>query len=198
MRRQHGDALARGEHVGNPPVHRRVVGVHHDLDVTIGQARVEMVVHRPADQRDAERLAHGSTMRTPVIAPSSRKSAPDVNVVGAARYTTAAATSSHDTIRTRGWRRGNAATAAEGSNVSQVSRSTHGLHTVPGDTQLTRMPRPVSSAAIAFVSASTAPFDAPYTARSTRPTEATTEQVLTIAPDPAARIAGRNARLTFA
>ena len=65
---------------------------------------------------------------------------------------------------------------------SATSRSTHGLQTVPGETQLTRMPWAISSAAIALVSASTAPFDAPYTARSTRPTDATTEQVLTTAP----------------
>src|SRR5205085_2494217 len=151
----------RGEQLGDPSVEGRVVLVHHDLDVAVAQARVEMVVHRPTDERDAQRAgswAHGSTMRTPVMAPSSRKSAPDVKVVGAARYTTAAATSSHDTIRPRGWRRRNAATAAAGSGVSPVSRSTHGLHTVPGDTQLTRIPRPISSAAIALVRASTAPF----------------------------------------
>jgi hypothetical protein len=79
-----------------------------------------------------------------------------------------------------------------------MRRSTHGLWTVPGDTQLIRMPLPISSAAIALVSESTAPFDAEYTARSTRPTDAATEQVLTIAPRPATRMLGSTARLMLA
>ena len=65
---------------------------------------------------------------------------------------------------------------------------------MPGETQLTRMPYGSSSTAMARVSASTAPFDAEYTARSTRPTDATTEHVLTTTPRPAARITGRPAR----
>ena len=55
------------------------------------------------------------------------------------------------------------------------------MSTVPGFTQLTRMPSPTWSAAIAIVSDSTAPFDALYTARSGRPAVAAIEHRLTTA-----------------
>src|SRR5689334_24449302 len=100
-------------------------------------------------------------------------------------------------MRPSGWRRRSASNAASGSGWAATVRSTHGLATVPGDTQFTRIPYGSSSTAIARVSASTAPFDAEYTARSTRPTDATTEQVLTTAPRRASRITGSTARDMF-
>ena len=63
-------------------------------------------------------------------------------------------------------------------------------------TQLTRMPSPTWSAAIASVSDSTAPLVALYSARWGRPAVAATEQVLTIAAAEDARSAGRQARET--
>ena len=63
-----------------------MVGVDDDLDAVGNEALVEMVVHRAADQGDPQRpVGHGDTIRTPEIPPSSRKSAPVVKVVGAAR-----------------------------------------------------------------------------------------------------------------
>ena len=53
------------------------------------------------------------------------------------------------------------ARAAAGSGAAASSRPTHGVSTVPGQTQLTRMPSAAQSAAIARVSAYTAPLLAP-------------------------------------
>ncbi len=63
-----------------------MVGVDDDLDV-IAKAFVEVVVHGSADERDPQRVgrSHDDTIRTPVMPPSSRKSAPVVKVVGAER-----------------------------------------------------------------------------------------------------------------
>ena len=58
-----------------------------------------------------------------------------------------------------GWRRRSASYVAAGSSVAATSRCTQGLSTVPGEMQLTRMPYGTSSAAIALVSAWTAPFE---------------------------------------
>ena len=52
---------------------------------------------------------------------------------------------------------------------------------MPGTTALTRMPSRTWSAAMARVSAATAPLLAAYSARFGTPIAATTEQVLTIA-----------------
>ena len=65
-----------------------------------------------------------------------------------------------------------------------------------GCTQLTRMPSRTWSAAIARVSASTAPLLAEYRARCGRPAVAAIEQVLTIAACSDARRCGRAARVT--
>ena len=79
---------------------------------------------------------------------------------GLARYAMAAATSSALTMRPVGWRALSAARSAAGSAAAASSRPTHGVSTVPGLTQVTRMPSPTWSAAMARVSASTAPLDA--------------------------------------
>ena len=68
-----------------------------------------------------------------------------------------------------------------GSGVASASRWTHGVSAVPGTTQLTRIPSPTWSAAMARVRASTAPLVALYRARLGRPTTAAIEQVFTIA-----------------
>ena len=60
-------------------------------------------------------------------------------------------------------------------------RPTHGVSAVPGLTALTRMPSAMPWAAIARVSAATAPLLAEYTARWGSPAVAAIEQVLTTA-----------------
>ncbi len=84
--RDHVDALAGFEQLGDAPVERRMVGVDDDLHV-VAEALVQVVVHRSADERDPQRVGrrHDDTIRTPVMPPSSRKSAPVVKVVGAER-----------------------------------------------------------------------------------------------------------------
>ena len=62
------------------------------------------------------------------------------------------------TRRPIGWRASSAARSASGSSAASSRRPTHGVSAVPGLTQLTRMPSPTWSAAIASVSESTAPL----------------------------------------
>src|SRR5664279_4931449 len=90
------------------------------------------------------------------------------------------ATSVAATRRPIGRRARSAAAAATASGAWSSSRPTHGVSAVPGVTALTRIPSLRWSAAIASVNAATAPLLAAYTARCGTPTEATTEQVLTI------------------
>src|SRR3954463_13535545 len=93
----------------------------------------------------------------------------------------AAATSSAGTRRPVGWRAASWAFSAAGSGALASSRATHGVSTVTGATQLTRTPAETRSAAIARVRPWTAPFEAEYRARWTRPARAQIDDMLTIA-----------------
>ena len=81
------------------------------------------------------------------------------------------ATSSAVTSRPIGCRASSAARSAAGSSAASSSRATHGVSAVPGATPLTRIPSATWSAAIASVSAYSAPLLALYTrtARQARP-----------------------------
>src|SRR5438270_348560 len=72
--------------------------------------------------------------------------------------------------------------AAAGSGAAASSRPTHGVSAVPGATALTRMPSAMPSAAIASVSACTAPFVALYAARSGSPAWPAVEPTLRRSP----------------
>ncbi len=100
---------------------------------------------------------------------------------GEARYTTAWATSSAVTSRPCGCRAASAVRSATGSSAASSSRPTQGVSAVPGLTALTRIPAARPSAAMARVSAETAPLLAEYTARCGRPVVAATEDVFTTA-----------------
>src|SRR5664279_1593763 len=91
------------------------------------------------------------------------------------------ATSVAATRRPIGRRARSAVAAAAASGAWSSSRPTHGVSAVPGVTALTRIPSLRWSAAIARVSAATAPLLAEYTALFCVPATATTEKVLTIA-----------------
>ena len=88
------------------------------------------------------------------------------------------------TSRPCGCRAASAARSAAGSAAAASSRATHGVSAVPGLTAFTRMPSARPSAAIARVSADTAPLLAEYTARCGRPVVAATEDVFTTAACP--------------
>jgi hypothetical protein len=128
--------------------------------------------------------------RKPVSPPSTVTFVPVVDPAsGLARASTARATSSGRTSRPWGWRCSRAACSRAGSAAWDSSRSTQGVPTVPGLTQLTRTPSARWSAAMARVSESTAPLVALYRARSGSPTRAATEQTLTIEAWPVHRTA---------
>ena len=61
--REHVDALAGREHPRDLPVERRMVGVDDDLDLVRRERVVEVVVHRSADERDAQLVAPASRRR---------------------------------------------------------------------------------------------------------------------------------------
>ncbi|CAM5243756.1 hypothetical protein STANM309S_05164 [Streptomyces tanashiensis] len=107
----------------------------------------------------------------------------------------AAATSAAVTSRPVGWRASRAARSAAGSAAASSSRPTHGVSTVPGFTQLTRMPSRTWSAAMARVRDRTAPLLAEYSARWGSPAVAAMEQVLTIAAEEDALRYGRADRV---
>jgi hypothetical protein len=70
----------------------------------------------------------------------------------------ASATSATLTSRPMGCRACSARRSASGSSAASSSRCTHGVSAVPGVTALTRMPSATWSAAIASVSATSAPL----------------------------------------
>lgn len=107
----------------------------------------------------------------------------------------AAATSWAVTRRPVGWRAPSAARSAAGSAAASSRRPTHGVSTVPGLTQFTRMPSRTWSAAMARVSERTAPLLAEYSARCGRPAVAAIEQVLITEADAESRRYGRAARV---
>ncbi|MDX6727727.1 MAG: hypothetical protein QOK49_2532 [Baekduia sp.] len=91
--------------------------------------------------------------------PSTASAVPVVDpLLGDARYAIACATSAADTRRPVGCRASRAARSAAGSSAASSRRAIQGVSTVPGLTQVTRMPSPTWSAAIARVSARTAPL----------------------------------------
>ena len=76
--REHVDALAGREHRRDLPVEGRVVGVDDDLDLARYERVVEVVVHRAADEGDAQRHEPGSTTPTaprPAIGSGARSTA---------------------------------------------------------------------------------------------------------------------------
>jgi hypothetical protein len=104
----------------------------------------------------------------------------------------AAATSPAVTSRPMGWRAASAARSAAGSGEAPSSRSTHGVSTVPGFTQLTLIPSATWSAAMASVRAKTAPLLAQYSARCGSPAVPAIELVLTMTASPRSRTAWRS------
>ena len=105
------------------------------------------------------------------------------------------ATSSAVTSRPMGCRASSAARSSSGSGAASRRRATHGVSAVPGATPLTRIPSAMWSAAIARVSAYSAPLLALYTARRGSPAHEAIEHVTTTAGAGEARrcgSAGRN------
>src|SRR5436190_21472190 len=81
--------------------------------------------------------------------------------------------------------------ASEASMYSDVALSTApGVSVRPGATALQRIPRVPYCEATDFVNRTTPALDAPYAARTPRPTKPSTEAVLTIEPPPRASMCG--------
>ena len=107
VRGDHVQPLARSEQCGDLAVQRGVVGMDDHFHRCWVEHRVEVVVHRATDERHSQPFAGGhgvSTMRMPLMPPSTSRSMPVVNVVSAARYATASATAWQLTSCPIGWR----------------------------------------------------------------------------------------------
>ena len=150
--------------VGDAPVERRVVGVHDDLDVAGAKRARRGGRTSAADERDPQRVGRQSrstddphagdaAVEQEVGAGRERRVVGEVDDRGRDLLAR-----DHATERLPPAERLEAGVGI-GVRGDQSARPT-GSQTVPGETQLTRMPWAISSAAIARVSASTAPFDA--------------------------------------
>src|SRR6218665_211719 len=142
-------------------------------------------------------LRHDRTYHAAVIPPSITRSVPVMNEAASlARESAAVATSFGVPSRPSGCRATSCSRWAWGSLASLSSRSTHGESTVPGLTQLQRIPAFAHCTAMCLVRPTTAALLAQLAARSGKPICPATEAVFTITPTPRSSMPGIISRNT--